>query len=1223
MTTIAPPPALTPTRTPAPPAQPRVVAVLVLDATAADPGRIDAALHDLAGQDRPPDALVVVPTDAAPQDALERVLSDERLRRVVADLAVLEPGPPGEGVVAAFVRATSGDRAGATIGATPGAGADGAAPAIAAPAPAAPAPAAPASEAPAIEEPATEEPATEEPAAGASATAAAATGPATTSSAATTWWWFLTPACAPLPGALAALLGGARSSRTAGIVGPKLLDWDDPRRLVEMGQQVTRAGRRIDSPAHGEPDQGQYDERTDVLAVALPGMIVRGDVLAELHGLDPDLGEAGAGLDLGWRAQLAGHRVVVAPSARVRLALPGGVVHPSVEAGRRLRGDGSIPGGSVSDAGHDTRHDAGHETGTDPDGDLEATDREQSDVGSSTPRWLVARRGAMRRAARRVALTQCSWWVLPFLGAWVVVSSVVSAVALLLLKRPVHAWVELGDLGAVTHPVSGLRSRWRGRRTRRVRRSHLAPVFVGTGASIAHTWDALQDAVTLERSRRSPAGPASAEATETGPVSEEAEDLTVLPASLPQRVATHPGLLAVLLSALAAAVGFRGVLGAGLLDARGAGLAGGELLPVTTTSSGLWHLWRDSWHGAGLGTGQDTPPGVGVLAGLSWLVEHLPYVAQGRSPASVTIAWLLLAAMPLSALTAYLAGRVVTRRQWLRGLLALAWGTSPVLAAAVAGGRVTAALAHVLLPLVVAGFASAATRRGSWTSVFATALATALVGALVPLDLAVSTLAGLGLTLTARRARVRVKGLVLTVLPVALLGPWVLQVVDDPRVLLSGAGLLDLGVTPPPPADPWLVALGFAQGGVGLLHALLLAPLVLVAVAGLARRPRAGRTGAVTTLAVLALVGLAAALVAPRLVLGAALDGQGSPVAATLWAGVGTDLYGVGLLAVVLAAWRVVPTPRDRRDLRALVAVAAAVVVAAGVVGVGGLAVRSGVTSLAIGRDGLPAVAVDQAEGPDASRVLVIGAEAVGVSYSVVGNEPGVPQRDLVAVPARSGAPAAPLAAPATDPGVGDVVGGLASGTIDDVTGPGIGSLLADVGVGFVSLRSDPSGSLARTLDAAPGLARLGTTDGQTLWRVQPRDATPGVAGTTGAGALPVPPSRVRLTTAQGNPLAVVPVSGPHAAADTTLPAGAPGRRLVVAESPQWARAAVVRLDDRVLSPVAGIALPTYEVPSGGGHLVIDLPPAHERWFLAQLVLLVVVLFLAVPFGTRRSRSLA
>lgn len=1148
MTTIAPPPLPAPARTPVPPAGSRVVAVLVLDATAADPGRLESAVAALVGQDRRPDRLVVVAAPSAPVDALDRVLADPVLQAAFADLEVMGQGAAGEGVVGAFVRAITA-HAGRTDGESTNEGA-------------------------VLSDP--------------------ETGPAT-------WWWLLTSACAPLPGALEALLGGARSSRTAGIVGPKLLDWDDPRRLVEMGQQLTRGGRRVDRPAHGEPDQGQYDERTDVLAVSLPGMLVRNDVLTQLQGLDPHLGEAGAGLDLGWRAQLAGHRVVVAPAARVRLAMPGGALHPSVEADR-TRSDEDLV--HPPPAGDDT----GRATTT--------------GVPTSTPRWLVARRGAARRAARRVALTQCAWWAAPFLAVWVAVSSVVSALALLLLKRPAHAWLELGDLGALGHPVSGLRARWRGRRTRRVRRSDLDPVFVGTRASLAHTWDAVQDAVTLERSRRSASTTTvqtGSEATETGPVSEEAEDLTVLPASVPQRLATHPGTLAVLLSAAAAAVGLRDAVGGGLLDARGSGLTGGELLPVTTGSSGLWHLWRDSWHGAGLGTGQDAGPGVGVLAGLTWLTEHLPYVAQGRSSASVTLAWLLLAAMPLSALTAYLAGRVVTRRQWLRGLLALAWGVSPVLTAAVAGGRLTAALAHALLPLVVAGFAAAATRRGSWTSVFATALATALVGTLVPFDLAVASLAGLVLALAGRGGRARVKGLVLAVLPVALLGPWVMQVVDDPLVLLSGAGLLDPGLSPAPAADPWLVALGFAQGGVGVVHALLLAPLVLVAVAGLARPPRPGRRGALAALTVLALVGLAAALGAPRLVVGAALDGQGAPVAVTPWAGIGTDLYAVALLALTLTAWRVVPTPRDRRDVRALVAVAVAVVVATGVVGVGALAARTGVTSLAVGSDGLPAVAVEQAQGPDASRLLVVSADGGGVTFSVVGSEPGPPLRDLVPAPTSAGGPAV---AAATDPGIGDVVGGLASGTIDDVTGPGLGTLLADVGVGFVSLRSDPSGMLARTLDAAPGLARLGTTDGQTLWRVQPQEPATAPGRSASDPRAPVAPARVRITTSAGDPLLAVPVDGPHAAVDTTVAAGPAGRRLVVAESVEWSRAAVVRIDDRVLSPLRGVDTPTYDLPPAGGHLVVDLPAARARWSMGQLVLLLVVLFLAIPFGTRRSRSL-
>ena len=47
---------------------------------------------------------------------------------------------------------------------------------------------------------------------------------------------------------------------------------------------------------------------------------------------------------------------------------------------------------------------------------------------------------------------------------------------------------------------------------------------------------------------------------------------------------------------------------AGALSASHTGLAGGELRPVTTDSSGLWHAFRDAWHGAGLGTGVESGP---------------------------------------------------------------------------------------------------------------------------------------------------------------------------------------------------------------------------------------------------------------------------------------------------------------------------------------------------------------------------------------------------------------------------------------------------------------------------------------------------------------------------------------------------------------------------------------------------------------------------------------
>ena len=134
---------------------------------------------------------------------------------------------------------------------------------------------------------------------------------------------------------------------------------------------------------------------------------------------------------------------------------------------------------------------------------------------------------------------------------------------------------------------------------------------------------------------------------------------------------------------------------------------------------------------------------MGVLAGLTWLVQWVPYVDDGRTPAGVTLFVAILIAMPLSALTAYLAARVATRARWGRGLVALAWGTSGVLTAALTQGRVSVVIAHILLPLVVAGFASAMKRDGTWTATFAAALAAGLLGAFVPVLLAVGVVAAL------------------------------------------------------------------------------------------------------------------------------------------------------------------------------------------------------------------------------------------------------------------------------------------------------------------------------------------------------------------------------------------------------------------------------------------------------------------------------------------------
>jgi len=245
-------------------------------------------------------------------------------------------------------------------------------------------------------------------------------------------------------------------------------------------------------------------------------------------------------------------------------------------------------------------------------------------------------------------------------------------------------------------------------------------------------------------------------------------------------------------------------------------------------------------------------------------------------------------------------------------------------------------------------------------------------------------------------------------------------------------------------------------------------------------------------------------------------------------------------------------------------------------------------------------VAVEQANGPDANRLVVLTPSADRLDFAVIGNEPGALMRDVN------------RPADVTDPGLAPLLGTLASGGL--IPG-GAGDALADLGVGFISVMATADNPLTRTLDAASGLTRLGSTADQTLWRVvaRPSAAAPDV---------PVPPSRVRLDNAEGRPLEVVPVDGPHGAVLQDLSVAASGRQAVFAEAPEWATHAVVTYDGQVLTPVATTGTPTYLLPSAAGRLEADLPPSHQRWFLAQLALLAAVVFLAIPFGSRRSRRL-
>lgn len=135
----------------------------------------------------------------------------------------------------------------------------------------------------------------------------------------TRWIWLLHDDCAPDPGTLSALLRAAAATPSAAVLGPKAVDWDDPRVLVEIGCTTDLLGVRDSGAEPGEPDQGQYVGQRPVLAVGTAGALVRRDVWDELGGLEAELALR-EDLDLGWRARAAGHEVLVVPAARLRHA---------------------------------------------------------------------------------------------------------------------------------------------------------------------------------------------------------------------------------------------------------------------------------------------------------------------------------------------------------------------------------------------------------------------------------------------------------------------------------------------------------------------------------------------------------------------------------------------------------------------------------------------------------------------------------------------------------------------------------------------------------------------------------------------------------------------------------------------------------------------------------------------------------------------------------------
>ncbi|MBW8827157.1 MAG: glycosyltransferase family 2 protein, partial [Acidobacteria bacterium] len=104
----------------------------------------------------------------------------------------------------------------------------------------------------------------------------------------------------------------------AGIAGPKLVGWHAPDRLLNVGMAADKGGVLAPLVERDELDQEQHDGVKDVFVIPGACTLVRADLFETIGGFDPAIDRLGEDLDLCWRAQVAGARVVVVPAARVQ-----------------------------------------------------------------------------------------------------------------------------------------------------------------------------------------------------------------------------------------------------------------------------------------------------------------------------------------------------------------------------------------------------------------------------------------------------------------------------------------------------------------------------------------------------------------------------------------------------------------------------------------------------------------------------------------------------------------------------------------------------------------------------------------------------------------------------------------------------------------------------------------------------------------------------------------
>ena len=459
------------------------------------------------------------------------------------------------------------------------------------------------------------------------------------------WIWLLHDDSAPEPTCLAELRAVVANTRTVAMAGPKQVDWERPEELLEVGLRVTASARRTNDIVEGEIDQGQYDSRSDVLAVGTAGALIRRSAWSALDALSDDIGPFGDGLAISRALRLAGHRVVVVPRARIR--------HRRASyLGLRPRFRTAAPRSA--------------------DGDGE---RREPVVGEPEPD--AERSFRARRTAQLRSWATLSPRPLALLLPWILILGLVRAAWRLLSKAPGLARDELAAAGA----VSGADRRLRAERRRldelaTVPRSVVAELYVPASEIRA----GRRDRARQERERTARAA---------APSELELRELAVLTRRRRRMLAASV--------AIAAAIGLVGT--SGILVARA--VTGGALPLLDLTWRQLWEAAWSTWSGSGDGYPGTLNPLLALLA------PPLALGSLAGLDGGALVHLLVILAVPLAAVGAWYAAGTVTRRTTLRAWAALVWACAPALLLALGQGRLAPVLVHLTLPWALTALARA------------------------------------------------------------------------------------------------------------------------------------------------------------------------------------------------------------------------------------------------------------------------------------------------------------------------------------------------------------------------------------------------------------------------------------------------------------------------------------------------------------------------------------